>query len=102
MQTLGLVRFQTAVLGLPCVDRVLGHSVLSGYVLRCTACLHLLQRSDDLRLRMPAPAHTLSSIRNHTSVCADLGEQVSCNTILPRAPEAGSFRLDAQCLDGTD
>lgn len=25
-----------------------------------------------------------------------------CNTILPRAPEAGSFRLDAQCLDGTD
>jgi len=24
------------------------------------------------------------------------------NSVLPRTPEAGSFRLDAQCLDGTD
>ena len=48
-QALGLVHFKAAILGLPDVDRVLGHSILPSYVLRCTACLHLLQRSDDLR-----------------------------------------------------
>ena len=76
MQTLSLVHFKAAVLGLPRIDRVLGDSALSGYVLGRAACLHLLQRCDDLRLRVPALAHTLSSIPNHTSVCPDLGEQV--------------------------
>jgi hypothetical protein len=77
MQTLRLVHFKAALLGLPGIDRVLGHSVLSGYILGCATCLDLLQRNNDLRLRVPALAHTLSSIRNHTAVCAEIGEQVS-------------------------
>ena len=51
--------------------------ILSGYVRGRAVCPLLLQRSDNLRLRMPALAHTLSSIRNHTSGCVDLGEQVT-------------------------
>ncbi len=75
-QTLRLVHFQAAVLGLPRLDCVLENYMLSGYILGRGACFDLLQRSDELRLRVPALAHTLSSIRNHTCVCADLAEQV--------------------------
>ena len=75
---LRLTGVHAAELRLPGVDRVLRHTTLSGYVVRCTASLYLIQSCNNLRFAVLAPAHAiLPQIRNHTSVCADLGKQVT-------------------------
>ena len=57
-QPLRLVHFQAAILRLPGVDRVIRNALVPGHVLGCAPRFHLLQRSNDLCLRMPALAHT--------------------------------------------
>jgi len=54
-QLLGFLRFahiHPATPPLPGIDGALRHSALSSNILCLPACLHLLQRSDDLRLRV--------------------------------------------------
>lgn len=51
-----LVHFQTTVLRLPGVDRVLRDAVFPGHILGLAPSLYLLQRSNDLRLRLLALA----------------------------------------------
>ena len=54
----GLAHFHAVVLRLPCIDGVLAYALLPGHIVGRPARLNLLQRSDDLRLRMPASAHS--------------------------------------------
>src|SRR5580698_3121591 len=60
LDLLRLAHVQTSVLRLPGVDRVLGHTVLASQILHRSPRLHLLQRSNDLRLAVLALAHPLS------------------------------------------
>ena len=61
VKALRFAHLKATVLGLPCVDRCLAHAALAGHVIHRAARLHLLQRSNDLRLRMPAFTHFLRS-----------------------------------------
>jgi len=53
----GLAHFHAAVLRLPGVDGVLAYALLPGHIFRRAARFNLLQRSNDLRLRVLASAH---------------------------------------------
>lgn len=55
----GLAHFHFAILRLPGIDGVLAHTLLPSHIFGRAARLNLLQRSDDLRLRVLASAHYL-------------------------------------------
>lgn len=67
--TLRLPDIHAAKLRLPCVDRCLVHATLAGHVIHRAPSFDLLQRSDDLRLRMPAPP----PLRRNPNLCGSRG-----------------------------
>jgi len=80
--------------------RVLGYAHFSCHILHRSPHLHLLQGSDHLRFRVPAPRHACSPFfrKNHTQLCAELGEQVSS----PAMPSTQSLSSPGQFVVRTE
>jgi len=53
----GLAHFHAAVLRLAGIDGLLAYTLLPGHIFRRAARFDLLQRSNNLRLRVPAFTH---------------------------------------------
>ena len=73
---LRLAYVHSTVLRFPGVERVLGHPHFTRHVFHLPSCLHLLQRPDHLRLRVPALRHTpfpFLSLKSYSALCENRG-----------------------------
>ena len=84
-QLLSLAGFHAAELRLPGVDRVLGHTALPGFIVRRSPCVHLPQRSYDLRFAVLAPAHLHppSNPKSYLRMCGFRGAGDANSTCRP-------------------
>jgi len=76
LRFLRLAHIHAAILRLPGIDRVLRHSLLPRHIFCLSSCLDLLQRSYDLRLRVPALRHLpplSESMKSYSAVCGFRG-----------------------------
>ena len=82
LDLVSLAHFHAAVLRLPCAHGVLADTLFPSHIFGSAACLNLLQRGNNLRIRVPAFAHLPSpSLRpNRIPKWTDSGGQI---TVIP-------------------